>query len=84
MNRCPSKWYFQKFLEEVVLDEGCGGESATARMRCPCRWTWSRAWSPCATDVLSTPLSTSTSTASRSATCFLLLLLQWLFIIKKQ
>jgi hypothetical protein len=26
MNRCPSKWYFQKFLEEAVFDEGCGGK----------------------------------------------------------
>ena len=25
MNRCPSEWYFQKFLEEAVLDSPAGG-----------------------------------------------------------
>lgn len=25
MNRCPSEWYFQKFLEEAVLDSPVGG-----------------------------------------------------------
>jgi hypothetical protein len=27
MNRCPSEWYFQKFLEEAVLDSPAAGDN---------------------------------------------------------